>query len=157
MAATGPRRPAAGVTDQGRRDDALKLLRFIDWLIRLPRPLELALRQALADLEEQTKMSYVTSWERFAREEGREEGEQRGEAKAMLRLLQVKFGPPAPEVESLIQAAEPAQLDLWLTRILTEATPKRSSIGAGQPDASLRDIGRARRARSCRATADSFA
>jgi hypothetical protein len=52
------------------REDSIKLLRFIDWLIRLPPPLELALRQELAELEEQTKMSYVTSWEQFAREEG---------------------------------------------------------------------------------------
>jgi hypothetical protein len=59
----------------------------IDWLIRLPRALERTLRQELADLEEQTKMPYVTSWEQFAREEG----EQRGEAKALLRLLQVTF------------------------------------------------------------------
>jgi len=35
------------------------LLRFIDWLIRLPQPLELALGQELAELEEQSKMSYV--------------------------------------------------------------------------------------------------
>ena len=100
------------------------LLRFIDWLNRLPRRLELALRQELADLEEQIKMSYVTSWERFAREEGREEGEQRGEAKALLRLLQVKFGPMPPDIESRVQTAEPAQLDVWLTRILTAATPE---------------------------------
>ena len=103
------------------RDDVLMLLRFIDWLNRLPRRLELALRQELADLEEQIKMSYVTSWERFAREEGREEGEQRGEAKALLRLLQVKFGPMPPDIESRVQTAEPAQLDVWLTRILTAA------------------------------------
>ena len=56
------------------RGTARKLLRFIDWLIRLPPPLELALRQELAELEEQTKMSYVTSWERFAREEGLQQG-----------------------------------------------------------------------------------
>jgi hypothetical protein len=106
------------------RDDVLMLLRFIDWLIRLPRALERALRQELADLEEQTKMSYVTSWEQFAREEGREEGEQRGEAKALLRLLQVKFGPMTPDIESRVKTAEPAQLDVWLTRILTAATPE---------------------------------
>jgi hypothetical protein len=102
------------------RDDVLMLLRFIDWLIRLPRALERTLRQELADLEEQTKMPYVTSWEQFAREEG----EQRGEAKALLRLLQVKFGPMPPDIQSRVQAAESAQLDVWLTRILTAATPE---------------------------------
>ena len=106
------------------RDDVLKLLRFIDWLIRLPSALEHALRQELAELEEQTKMSYVTSWERFAREEGIQKGEQRGEAKALLRQIQFKFGPVTPDIESRIQTAEPAQLEVWLTRILSAATPE---------------------------------
>ncbi len=105
-------------------DDVLKLLRFIDWLIRLPSALERALRQELAELEEQTKMSYVTSWERFAREEGIQKGEQRGEAKALLRQIQFKFGPVTPDIESRIQTAEPAQLEAWLTRILSAATPE---------------------------------
>jgi hypothetical protein len=110
------------------------LLRFI-WLIRLPPPLELALRQELAELEEQTKMSYVTSWEQFAREEGvaegrkegrkegreegRKEGRKEGEAHALLRLLETKFGPPSAELATRVRSAPPEQLDVWLTRILT--------------------------------------
>jgi hypothetical protein len=93
------------------REDAIKLLRFIDWLIRLPPPLELALRQELAELEEQTKMSYVTSWEQFARKEG--------EAHALLRLLEVKFGPPSAELATRVRSAPTEQLDVWLMRILT--------------------------------------
>jgi flagellar biosynthesis/type III secretory pathway protein FliH len=85
--ALGPR-PSPLFRYRYPREDALKLLRFIDWLIRLPPPLELALRQELAELEEQTKMSYVTSWEQFAREEGvaegRKEGRKEGEAHALL-------------------------------------------------------------------------
>lgn len=95
---------------------------MFDWLIRLPRGLELALRQELAELEEQTKMSYVTSWERFAREEGIERGRQEGEAKALLRLLQAKFGPPMPDLAARVQAAESDQIEVWLTRILTATT-----------------------------------
>lgn len=76
-------------------------------------------------------MAYVMSIERFAREEGweegreegREEGEKRGEAKALLRLVQAKFGPPGPVVESRIQAAESVQLEQWLERILTANSP----------------------------------
>ena len=48
------------------REDVLNLLRFIDWLIRLPRALEL--RDELRALEEETNMAYVMSIERFARE-----------------------------------------------------------------------------------------
>ena len=72
-------------------------------------------------------MSYVTSWERFAREEGiengRQEGRQEGEAKALLRLLQAKFGPPTPDLAARVQAAEPEQIEVWLTRILTANSP----------------------------------
>jgi hypothetical protein len=71
--ASGPERKAHKAGGIGllyrygyERDTARKRLRFIDWLICLP-PLELALRQELAELEEQSKMSYVTRWERLAR------------------------------------------------------------------------------------------
>ena len=67
-------------------------------------------------------MSYVTIWEEFAREEGLHEGEKRGEAKALLRQLQAKFGPPTPEIATRVQGAEPGQLEVWLTRILTATT-----------------------------------
>ncbi|HAS52319.1 MAG TPA: hypothetical protein DCS21_11480, partial [Gammaproteobacteria bacterium] len=59
------------------REDVLQLLRFIDWLIRLPEELELELQQELITYEEQTQMSYVMSWERFAEERGEQRGEQR--------------------------------------------------------------------------------
>ena len=39
------------------REDVLQLLRFIDWLIRLPQGLELELRNELIALEEDTKMA----------------------------------------------------------------------------------------------------
>ena len=67
-------------------------------------------------------MSYVTSWERFAREEGLHEGEKRGMAKVLLHQFQAKFGPPTPEVIKLVQDAKLAQLEDWLTRILTSST-----------------------------------
>jgi len=116
---------------QYAREDVLQLLRFIDWLIRLPRALELELRDELRALEEETSMAYVTSIERLAREEGweegreegREEGEKHGEAKALLRLVQVKFGPPEPAVAARIAAAESAQVERWLERILTANSP----------------------------------
>jgi hypothetical protein len=109
------------------REDAIKLLRFIDRLIRLPRPLEVALRRELAELEEQTKMSYVTSWERFAREEGlalgiaqgRDEGRHEGEARALLRLLEAKFGPPPAALAERVRSAPVEQIEAWLTRVLT--------------------------------------
>lgn len=105
---------------QYSREEVWNLLRFIDWMIRLPRRLEQALRQELSESEEALKMPYVTSWERFAREEGRQEGE----ARALLRLIQGKFGPPAPDLAARVERAELPELERWLDRILTATTPE---------------------------------
>ncbi len=92
------------------REDVLKLLRFIDWMLRLPRALELELRNELLAFEESTNMSYVMSYERMALERGEERGEERGrklgETKALLRQIQVKFGALPPEQIERIQSAD---------------------------------------------------
>ena len=100
------------------RADVLALLRFIDWMLRLPRALELALRNELIALEESTQMPYVMSYEQMALERG----EERGELKSLLRLIQTKFGTPTPEQQRLLESADIHQLDRWLDRILTAST-----------------------------------
>ncbi|NEX23701.1 DUF4351 domain-containing protein [Thiorhodococcus mannitoliphagus] len=112
------------------REDALALLRFIDWMLRLPRALELELRNELITLEESTKMPYVMSFEQMALERGEkrgekrgeERGEKRGETKALLRMIQARFGPPTPEQLQQIESADIPQLDTWLDRLLTAST-----------------------------------
>ena len=69
-----------------QRQDILELLRFIDWMLRLPEILELQCKQEIVLIEQEQKMKYVTSWERYAREEG----EAKGEAKTLLKLLRKK-------------------------------------------------------------------
>ncbi len=54
------------------------LLKFIDWILRLPENLEKQLSEEIIRLEEESKMSYVTSWERIARKEGIKEGVKEG-------------------------------------------------------------------------------
>ena len=117
------------------RDDVLQLLRFIDWMIRLPDDLELALRQEVIAYEGENQMPYVMSWERFAEERGEERGEKRGEkrgeergekrgeANALLILFQTKFGAPAPAIEQQIHEAPLEQVQHWLKRILTADRP----------------------------------
>ena len=100
------------------REDVLALLRFIDWMLRLPRGLERELRNELIALEESTKMPYVMSYERMALERG----EERGEFKSLLRLIKAKFGTPTPEQQQRIESADIPQLDRWLDRILTAST-----------------------------------
>ncbi len=50
------------------------LLKFIDWIIRIPVEYEQQLKQEIDTIEEEHKMPYVTSWERTARQEGLEAG-----------------------------------------------------------------------------------
>jgi hypothetical protein len=94
-----------------QKQDILELLRFIDWMLSLPKILELQLQQEINLIGEEQKMRYVTSWERL--------GETRGEANALLKLLKLKFGAVLNEIEEKVISADKAQLDYWLGRILT--------------------------------------
>jgi predicted transposase/invertase (TIGR01784 family) len=65
------------------KEDIRVLLKFIDWLIRLPEGLNKQLSEKIEKLEEDYKMPYVTSWERIAKKEGKKE-EKLETAKRML-------------------------------------------------------------------------
>ena len=60
------------------------LLRFIDWIIRLPEGLQNKLTQEINKIEEEYKMPYVTSWERSGLKKGREQGLKEGVKKGKL-------------------------------------------------------------------------
>ncbi len=73
------------------RENVLRVLKFIDWVLWLPKPQEEALCDRVHTLEGKKTMPYVTSFERLAmergkkegREEGRAEGRQEGEQKGL--------------------------------------------------------------------------
>ncbi len=48
----------------------MELLRVIDWFLELPKGLRQKLKTEIYRMEEQQKMTYVTSFERDAKEEG---------------------------------------------------------------------------------------
>ncbi|MEI6043182.1 MAG: DUF4351 domain-containing protein [Chloroflexota bacterium] len=60
------------------KEQVQQLLRFIDWIMVLPKDLEPLAQARLAQLEEDVKMAYVTSFERLGIEKGREEGLKEG-------------------------------------------------------------------------------
>jgi hypothetical protein len=97
-----------------KRDDILNLLRFIDWVIKLPEELEEKCRKELEIFEEEMKMAYVTSWERH----GIQQGIQQGEGTLLLRLLQVKFKNIPDSYRQKIEQANAETLLLWGERIL---------------------------------------
>ncbi len=60
------------------REQLVPLLRFIDWLMRLPEGLERELWQEVQTMEEEQQMPYVSSLERLSIERGMEKGLQQG-------------------------------------------------------------------------------
>jgi len=82
-----------------------QLLRIIDWMMQLPKPLAIEVREELKQFTEEKNMPYVTSFERLAKEEGRKEGLQEGLIRAIESSLRVKFGEPGirlmPEIRQI--------------------------------------------------------
>jgi hypothetical protein len=93
---------------------------FETWLqkVILPRfGLSREVTSAALTLEEIEAMlpESIDRWNREIREEGRQEGE----ARVVLRLLRLKFGPLAPEIEGQVLSADADHLLGWSERILT--------------------------------------
>jgi len=107
------------------KQEVLELFRFIDWILQLPKELELQLVYEIEQLEEQT-MPYITSIERYATEKGIQIGEARGvalgealgEAQTLLKLFKLKFGSVPEWVEQKVNSADKVQLDVWVEGIL---------------------------------------
>jgi hypothetical protein len=96
------------------RQDILELFRFIDWIMVLPAKLEARFQTALAHLEEETHMPYITSIERMGLERGRQEGE----VAVLRRLLTRRFGVLPTWVEERLTQASLQELERWTDRIL---------------------------------------
>ena len=89
------------------RQSVINLLRFIDWLVYLPKTLEEDFWSSLMTYQEEQKMQYVMSIERFAEERGIEK-----ERKALiLRLLNRKFRTLSNEIRVRIQGLSMNQLE----------------------------------------------
>ncbi len=102
------------------RDVILELFRVIDWMIRLPEGLEEVFWQEAHELEESTKMAYVTSVERIGIEKGLQQGRREGEAAVLLRQIELKFGGEAAAAyRDRIEQADAEILLAWSERILT--------------------------------------
>ncbi len=98
------------------------LLRYLAQVASTDRLSDQELRQAVTQALSgggELMMTIAEQWE----QQGMEKGMEKGEAKALLRLVQVKFGLPEPAVAARIAAAESAQVERWLERILTANSP----------------------------------
>ncbi|WP_338438767.1 DUF4351 domain-containing protein [Synechococcus elongatus] len=89
------------------REQIIGLFRFIDWLLSLPKGLELEFRNELSAYEQERRMPYITSIERIGREEGRLEGE----TSLVLRQLSRRFGVLPEQIRAQISALPLSQLE----------------------------------------------
>jgi hypothetical protein len=122
------------------KQQVVDLFRVIDWMMRLPKALQVRLRQDVNTLEEESKMRYVTSIEQLAIEEGLQKGIQQGmqqgmqegmergmqrgrlEGKVQLleRLIAARFGDPLPGwVNNRVSRADECSLDHWTVAALS--------------------------------------
>ena len=119
----------------------IDLFGVIDWMMRLPEELEQQLWQEIEILEENEKMQYVTSVQRFeiakvrqeglleGRQEGRQEGLLEGEAEMLGLMLKHRFGELSDAVVNRLRLASEDQLKEWLI----------SAISASNLDAVFND------------------
>ena len=101
-----------------QRQDILNLFDFIDWVMSLPESLETEFWQGVYQLEEETKMPYLTSVERRGIEKGRQEGRQEGkqeglerEVNLVLRLLNRRLGQVSASLEKQVRELLVEQLE----------------------------------------------
>jgi hypothetical protein len=117
-----------------QKQRVIDLFTIIDWMLALPKPMEVQVWQDVMEIERKAQMKYVTSVERLAIErgvmqgklegklEGELEGLSKGKAELILRLLTRRFGTPPDWVAPRLQAATPDQLDTWAERTLDATT-----------------------------------
>ena len=102
----------------------------IDWMMALPTALASDMSKFVVTLREEKKMEYVTTVERYLREqirqecltEGKQEGKQDAESTMLIRLLTRRFGElPQPQHAQIMQAPS-EQIQTWFDRGIDATT-----------------------------------
>ena len=102
--------------------DEAPLRQAFEWLAKVVLPRlsgEDAFEAFTLEEIETVLLENIDRWNRELREEGRQEGRQEGEARVLLRLLRLKFGSMAPEVEERVHSTDADRLLEWSERVLT--------------------------------------
>ena len=103
-----------GLYERGySREDVLQLFRFIDWLMVLPEELARGFKEVARSYEEASRMRYVTSIERLAKQEGIIETSREN----TIDILEMRFGEvPSSIVEAINRINEASVLKTLLRR-----------------------------------------
>lgn len=90
------------------KEQVIRLYRFIDYILTLPKPEALQFRKELEEFEEGRKMPYMTSTERIAREEGMMQGISKGQLESLQEavqdILEVRFGKLAVAIQEKLNS-----------------------------------------------------
>jgi len=109
------------------REQILELFRLIDWLLALPAEQEEDVWRAIAEIEEERRMPYITSVERIGRARGRAEeradGIQDGQRVMLRRIASARFGELSEALEQRIATADEEALNQLADRITVAAAP----------------------------------
>ncbi len=110
-------------------DDVRRLFRVIDWMVNLPKPLEVDFWQQIKQHEEEKHMPFMTTPERIGREEGLTEGLAKGRTEGLTKgievALELKFGEAGLRLMPEILAIEDqAKLEAVLHALRTTAGPE---------------------------------
>ena len=108
------------------REDIVKLFHFIDWVMQLPKELEIDFWRDLEQYEETHPMQYITSVERIGIEKGlaeglakgRVEGQREGIIRTLLRILEYRLGQAPERLPQRLQALPMEHLEQLIDEVL---------------------------------------
>lgn len=106
-----------------RRDDVVRLFGFIDWIMKLPKELELDFWVELRKYEGRRRMEYITSVQRIGMEMGMEKGMHKGLREGaflvLVRLLGHRFGPLPDDVTQRLHLLSVEEVETLVDVALT--------------------------------------
>lgn len=115
------------------KQDVIDLFAVIDWMMRVPPPLQRQLLNDIRELEKERAMPYMNPFQKLGLEEGlqqgRREGRQEGRQQALCDLLEIqleqRFGEIPQLVRDRLRRAGPDDLRAWGAAILSAPSLER--------------------------------
>ena len=97
---------------------------FLDYTLFLPAKEEKIFVSNMKEYEREAKVNPMTSFERFAREEGREEGMKKGELEAAKIIMEAKFGSISTALLTILEQADTIKLKKIIRELATTSRPE---------------------------------
>jgi len=107
------------------KEEMIKFLGVIDWLMNLPEEFDVKLRDEVHALDEENRMRYMTSFERLAMAEGVQQGRSGGMIEMFLDTLALRF--PNFDLQAYkdkIFSAADEQIKRYNAKLFTAQTPE---------------------------------